>query len=126
MGRKLSIESKIKRRINRIKDLKIFNSHFHPSYNKEACGYFQLLNMFNGWNGKHALNGGEYHIDGLDYWVDYYEPNLNLVLEWDEKYHYKGGKLRERDLIRQEQIKKHLGCNFYRIKKLTNGIIVVT
>ena len=106
-------------RINAILLLKVKMNY------KEACDYFQLINMKNGWNGKYALNGGEYHIEELDYWLDYYEPNLNLVLEWDERHHYKGGKLRERDLKRQEEIIKFLRCSFYRIKELTNGIEVV-
>ena len=119
-GKKHSVESRIKRRLRRIEDLKAIGV-FHPPYNKKSCDYFQLLNMWNGWNGQYALNGGEYFIKDLGYWVDYYEPNKNIVIEWDEKYHYKGGKLREKDIKRQEEIEKYLGCIFYRIKELTDN-----
>lgn len=37
----------------------------------------------------------------------------------------KAGKLREKDVKRQEEIIKYLGCSFYRIKELTTGIEVV-
>jgi very-short-patch-repair endonuclease len=63
-----------------------------------------------GWNGRHALNGGELQV--LQYFVDYYEPDLNLVIEWDEPHHkYR----REKDKIRQERIEKKLNCIFIRI-----------
>ncbi len=48
-----------------------------------------------------------------------------FVIEWDERHHYKGGKLRERDIKSQEEIEKYLGCRFYRINELTNGDNVI-
>jgi hypothetical protein len=118
-GKKASVESRIKRRINRIKDLSHLKK-YNPVYNKTACEYFKQLELKIGWDGYYATKNGEYHIKDLDYWVDYYEPSKNIVIEWDERHHYKGGKLREWDVKRQEEIVKHLGCSFYRINELTN------
>ena len=68
------------------------------------------------WDGQHAENGGEYCIKELGYWVDYYEPTLNLVIEYDEPYHSR--KINQiKDLARQKEIEEYLGCKFYRIKQ---------
>lgn len=70
------------------------------------------------WHGNHALNGGEHYIWELGYWVDYYEPTLNLVVEWDEEYvHFQHGKRVESDATREEQIRKTLGCQFVRLQE---------
>jgi len=63
------------------------------------------------------LNGGEFYIKELGYWVDYYEPTKNIVIEWDEKNrHYRKGQLTEKDIKRQEEITECLKCKFIRIK----------
>ena len=69
-----------------------------------------------GWNGIHALNGGEHCIKELGYWPDYFEPNLNIVIEFYELWHNKTKAL-ARDILRQERIIKHLNCHFYIIKE---------
>jgi len=54
----------------------------------------------------------------LGYFVDYYEPNLNIVIEWDENSHYNiDGNLREKDKRREEEIKSYLKCKLLRIKE---------
>ncbi|MBC8427905.1 MAG: hypothetical protein H8D94_00380 [Candidatus Pelagibacter sp.] len=58
---------------------------------------------------------GEKNIIG--YSLDYYEPELNLVIEWDEEYHFKNDKLKEKDVIRQHKIIDELNCDFYRIRQ---------
>jgi hypothetical protein len=83
-----------------------------PNYNPTACQLFEEINKELGWLGKHAENGGEFHIKELGYWLDYYEPNHNIVIEFDEKKHNKTTK---RDMQRQTEIEQHLGCKFYRI-----------
>ena len=51
------------------------------------------------------------------YSVDGYIEKLNLVIEVDESHHYKlDGKLREKDVKRQNIIKERLNCDFIRIK----------
>lgn len=93
------------------------------NYNKLACEYFDWLNKWNGWNGIHAENGGEFTIDG--YWLDFYEPYHNIVVEWDEPHHYSGGVLKEVDVKRQSHIIDVLGCSFYRIIQNSFEIIKI-
>ena len=82
------------------------------SYNPDACKLFEEINKEMGWSGIHAENGGEKEI--LGYFVDYYEPNLNLVIEYDEKHH-KEPKRQKSDSIRQKRIQSYLKCKFIRI-----------
>ena len=70
-----------------------------------------------GYTFMHAENGGEYFIKELGYFVDAYDPINNVVLEVDERHHFDNkGKLKEKDIIRQKEITKILGCKFIRIK----------
>jgi len=117
-GKIASEATKLKHRLNRIEQLKEVGVHC-PKYNKNACQYFDWLNKWMGWNGKHAMNGGEFFIKELGYWIDYYEPTMNLIIEWDEYHHYVGGNLRKKDVIRQNAIMQHLRCDFYRINEKT-------
>ena len=84
-----------------------------PNYNRTACQIFDQLEKDIGWNGIYATKGKEKRIGR--FWVDYYEPSQNIVIEYDEPYHYKNGKLREKDKIRQKWIENRIGCKFYRI-----------
>jgi len=106
------------KRINEISNAKYNGGQIMPSYNVISCDFFKNINKKFGWNGKYALNGGEYHVKDLGYFVDYYEPKLNLVIEWDEKSHYDiNGKLKEKDKFREQEIKSNLKCYFIRIKE---------
>lgn len=49
----------------------------------------------------------------LNYRVDVYFETLNLCIEFDEPHHAK--KIKE-DQEREDKIKKHLGCEFLRLK----------
>jgi len=100
------------RRIRRNNAIK--KNQFTPNYSKDACELFDEINRELSWNGQHAENGGEFFIKELGYWVDYYEPNLNIVIEYDDKSHNLKSK-KERDARRQQEIEQHLGCKFYRI-----------
>ena len=71
--------------------------------------YFDQLEKENGWFGNR-----QHFVSYLGYFVDYYEPALNIVVEYDEPRHYRHGCLREKDLVRMEQIKAYLGCEFWR------------
>jgi len=65
----------------------------------------------------HAENGGEYYIKELGYWVDGYSPEKNIAFEYDELGHFnKDGEYTIRDIRRQTEIEKYLGCKFIRIK----------
>lgn len=117
--RKLSVfkseEHKRKLRIAALKRLSE-RGGIVPNYNPIACKLFEEINKEMGWNGVHAANVGEYHIRELGYWVDYYEPTLNIVIEYDEKYHSKPTR-QKKDFARQQEITQLLNCKFYRIKQ---------
>ena len=118
-GKKLSTAHKRKLRLARIKEFQLkHRMNFAPNYNLKACKFFDQLNLILCLNGMHGENGGEYHIKELGYWVDFYEPDLNLVIEWDEitKDHFKAGKLIDKDIQRQKEIEDYLKCDFLRIK----------
>jgi hypothetical protein len=86
-----------------------------PCFNRKSCVYFDDLNKQNNWNLQHALNGGEYNIKELGYWLDGYDKEKNIVVEYDEKYHYtKIGELKKRDIDRMNEICYYLKCQFYR------------
>jgi hypothetical protein len=106
------------KRIQEISISKFEGGQVIPSYNHNSCEFFDELNKKFGWNGIFAKNKGEFHIKKLGYFVDYYEPNLNLVIEWDERNHYDiEGNLKNEDLNRENEIKEHLKCKFVRIKE---------
>lgn len=51
------------------------------------------------------------------YWCDGYCKENNTVYEVDEKHHFDiNGNLLEKDILRENNIKKYLNCNFVRIK----------
>jgi len=112
LGIEKSLETKQKQRKSALKRMDIHKIFF----NDLACEYFDWLNTMNEWNGQHALAGGEKQVCG--YFVDFYEPTHNIVIEWDEPYHYKKKKF-NKDRIREQEIIKELNCDFYRINQET-------
>jgi hypothetical protein len=105
-------EVKMKLRLaanNRLK-----KQHCFASYNPKACKIIEDYGKQNGYNFRHALNGGE--VDIIGYFVDGYDKKRNTVIEYDEKGHFTKNKLREKDIIRQKNIIKEINCKFIRIK----------
>lgn len=49
---------------------------------------------------------------------------LNIVIEWDEKYHNKS-KQKRKDKIREKEIIKFLKCDFYRVDESSGKIRLV-
>lgn len=85
-----------------------------PAFNIEACYLFDKYSDKYNCTIEHALNGGEYYISELGYWVDGYDRQNNVVYEYYEKYH----KYRENyDLNREREITEHLNCKFVIIKE---------
>jgi hypothetical protein len=109
-------------RLYRVEYLQSIPGWFGPGYNRQACEYFDELNKERGWNGQHALNGGEFLVKDLGYWVDYYESRKNIVIEWDEPSHYRRGILHKEDVLRMNAIKQHLKCKFFRYNQKTNEL----
>jgi hypothetical protein len=95
--------------------------HTWANYNPKSLEYFDKLNIENDWNLQHALNGGEVKI--LNYFVDAYDKKRNIVVEYDESYHYdKLGNLKQKDVLRQQRIITHLGCKFFRYNEKTKEL----
>ena len=115
IGRKTSSEIKRKMRISKIEFIKNKNGGICPMHNINACKYLDDLSKINEWNLQHALNGGEFYVSELGYFVDGYDINKNIVVEYDEPLHYnRNGELKNKDIIRQNEIINHLRCKFFR------------
>ena len=116
-----SLDSKRKMRISfidRISNARNNGFQISPNYNKNACKYFENLMKLNNCQIQHAMNGGEYYIKELGYFVDGYDKKNNIVYEWDENRHYdKFGNLNSKDVIRENEIKSKLNCKVIRIKE---------
>jgi len=82
-----------------------------PNFNKQACEIIEEYGKINGYNFQHALNGGEFYIKELGYWVDGYDINKNVVIEYYEKHHLTP-KWKEKDKKRMENIIETLKCKF--------------
>jgi len=117
--KKLSIKAKE----NILKKIEKFGK-ICPNFNPNACNYFDKLNDQNKWNLQHALNGGETRI--LCYFLDAYDVEKNIVVEYDEPHHYDiDGNLKQKDYKRMVEIINHLKCKFYRYNEITNQLIEI-
>ncbi len=117
--RKLSIKSKE----NILKRFEKFGK-ICPNFNPNACNYFNKLNEQYGWNLQHALNGGEERI--LCYFLDAYDKERNIVIEYNEKNHYDVyGNLKEKDKRRINDIINKLKCKFYIYNEITNNLTLL-
>jgi len=124
IGKKTSEQTKLKQRLSHINRL-LINGGICPMHNKNACNFMDNYGKLNNYNFKHALNGGEFYIKELGYFVDGYDKEKNVVFEYDEPHHtyVSTGKLKERDVIRMNLIKKHLNnCKFIRYNERLNEI----
>lgn len=123
IGRKHSEETKTKMRISRINNIIENNGGVKPSINRRSFELFSRLEMENNFNGLFGFKNYEFHIKELGYFVDYYEPNLNIVIEYDEVAHYNiDNSLKEKDIIRMQQIKDFLKCKFFRYNERTEEL----
>ena len=90
------------------------NGGLFISYNPNSIPIIEEYGNIHGYKFQHAENGGEYQVCG--YFVDGYDKEKNVVIEYDEKHHFtKNGKLKESDKIRQQNIINELNCKFIRI-----------
>ena len=123
-GKTHSEETRKKMRISRINHIIENNGGIKPSINKRGFHYFTNLESENNWDGFFGFKNKEYYIKELGYFLDYYEPNLNIAIEYDEPLHYNtDNTLKERDIIRMNMIKSHLNCRFFRYNEKTKELI---
>jgi hypothetical protein len=88
-------------------------------YNPKACEVFDFLNHHLQWNGLHAHNGKEQSVNV--FFLDYYEPSLNVAIEWDEKHHRKPSRYKG-DWIKQKVVMDTIGCEFYRVDEVSRAV----
>ena len=101
LGKHHSEETRKKLRISRCKW--ILEIGGGPQFNPKACKFLDGLNSERGWNLRHAMNGGEFYVEELGYWLDGYDELRNIIVEYDESSHERNPK-KKRDKIRQEEI----------------------
>ena len=93
-------------------------------YNKSSIPILESIAKDHGWNIQHAENGGEFYT-GIGYFVDAYDKEKNVVLEYDEPKHYEdvdNNVLTEKDKERQQQIIEHLHCEYWRYNEATKTL----
>jgi hypothetical protein len=112
IGKKRSDEFCRKARLIRIDQIsrdKFNGNQVFPSYNPKACKIIDVYGKENGYDFQHAMSGGEYYIKELGYWVDGYDKDKNVVIEYYEKRH---SNRIQKDAKRELEIRNHLRCNF--------------
>lgn len=117
-GKHHTNETKKKMRLGMIKyKNKLYNCHIRANYNSNLIPILDEIAKEHGWHLQHAENGGEVFVDG--YFLDAYDKENNIVVEYDEAKHYENGKLRDKDIERQNNIIDKLHCQFYRYNEET-------
>lgn len=120
-----SAEMRKKHRLGMIKYILLKNGGVRPMVNLKACKYIDSYSKIHGYNFIHALNGGEFYIKELGYWVDGYDIEKNVVFEYDEKHHFTAtGELKSKDVTRMDEIKNHLKCKLIRYNEKINTITI--
>jgi len=89
------------------------NNQIH-SYNPNSIPILEEYANENGYNIQHAENGGEYQVPNTTFFVDAYDVENNVVIEYDEKYHLNENQV-DKDRKRQQIIGNILKCKFVRI-----------
>ncbi len=88
--------------------------HFIPRYNINSIFYLDMISDILNIPIQHALNGGEKKFQ--KYWVDGYNEQYNICLEWDEKYHF-NVKQKEKDIEREKFLIEKHDCKIIRINE---------
>jgi len=108
-----------KARLRRIKEISKnkFNGYqVIPSFNPKGCEILNKISKIKNTHIQHAMNGGEFYIKKLGFWIDGYDKKNNIVYKFDEKFHFDSNKnLKKKDLKRQKEIENYLKCKFIRI-----------
>ena len=108
----MSKETRKKIRLSILKRIAELKGKVTPRYNPAACQKIDEYGKRHGYSFQHAENGGEFHIPELGYWVDGYDKEKNVVVEYYERWHQ---GTQEHDEQRKEEIVNQLGCKFIEI-----------
>lgn len=123
-GKKHTEESRKKMRVAMLSKIKErYGNGFLANVGTKESSFLEKLEKERNWNGiYYGKSKTQHFINELGYIVDYYEPNLNIVVEYDEPRHYVNGQLKEKDIKRMTEITQHLGCRFYRYNERTKEL----
>jgi hypothetical protein len=116
VGRNHSDVSKEKMSQSAIK--RVIRQGTYVGYNPNSIAILEGYARENDYVIQHAENGGEFQVPNTTFFVDAYDMENNIVIEYDEKYHLKEEQV-EKDRKRQDMIGNILKCKFIRI--LYNG-----
>ena len=96
-----------------------------PFFNIKACEYFGKFDKNNNTKGQYATNGGEKRVPNKHYWLDYFNSDKKLIIEWNELRHYKkDGSLKEKDIRKKaETLEIFNGYKYWIINGNTMRII---
>jgi len=86
--------------------------YFIPKYNPNTIQFIDDLSEITGIHFRHAINHKKGEKKFHKYWVDAYNKDYNIVLEFDEKHH---NPQKEKDEERQQYIEDNFNCKFIRI-----------
>lgn len=118
-NRKKTPEEIKKMRVSAIK--RVIEQGTYVSYNKKSISIIEEYGKNAGLEFRHAENGGEFQIPNTTFFVDGYDVVKNVVIEFDEKYHFTE-KQQNKDKQRQDMIGQILKCKFIRIDENNNII----
>ena len=121
-GKIISSTSKLKMREAAIRRMNRLGITQYRNYNPNACRYFDSISKEKGWNLQHAKNGGEVQVCG--YFLDAYDKDKNIVVEYDEVSHNRPS-VKQKDILRQNEIIEFLRCDFYRYKEYDSQLIKI-
>lgn len=113
-GKHHSEETKRKKRLKMIEYYKTKKNGMQPNYNKNSIKIIEQYGKEHGYNFQHAENGGEFYIKELGYWVDGYDKDKNVVIEYYETHHK---SKTDKDENRINEIKKFLNCQVIILKE---------
>ena len=100
-------EQRIKLRQKAVERILLNNGKF-PAYNKKSIEVFKEFDEINKIKGQYATSPNEFYVSELRYWLDYINFEKKLIIEVDESRHFDKltGLLREKDLIRENEIRE--------------------
>lgn len=109
--------SRTKKRIRRLEEVSKIGQAMN--YNLNSCKYLEELekeiNNFSGMYG--TKSPGEFIIKELGYSLDYYNPDLKIIIEWDEEQHFKEKNI-TKDIKRHKDIQEYFkDFVIYRIRE---------
>lgn len=121
-GKVTSETTRQKQREAVLRKIQLYGTHAR-NYNPSACKFIDEIGQKMNCCFQHALNGGEFVING--YSVDGYDKSKNVIIEYDENRanHFDmNGDLKSKDIERMINIINSLHCKFFRYNAKTKEI----